>query len=575
MSVGNNIQAVSFEGIQLTLVLGNNLDLGGNGSRNGVGKTVIINALSYALYGVALTNIKKDNLINKSNGKGMIVSADFEIDGIEYRIERGRRPALLKFYVDGIDIGSQEQQGENRETQKEIDKVIGFPHTMFKHLIALNTYSEPFLSMSAADQREMIEQLLGITDLSLKAEILKEKIKNNKDLIKEEEIRMGAIGDSNNRINKNIDELVRRSGLWEKTKEDKLAEFTEAINLLEKIDIEVEVANHRISIQIKEMNAKISAAKKELGQIVAGITRSAKSLDKLESDLADAAAGQCPACGQGTAHLDTHEAYTKEVKDKFSEESAYIDDLRTQRDRLEEKISSYEMGVLPNVFYGSIEDALEHKHNLDKICGQFEDKHTELNTYDDQIQVLRETGIQEIDFDLLNKLTDDRDHQDVLYKLLTDKGSFIRKRIIDQNISYLNHRLAYYLVKLGLPHEVKFSNELTVDITEHGRDLDFFNLSRGEMTRVILALSFSFRELYESLNRPMNLLCIDELLDGGLDAVGIESTLSILKSFARDHNKQVLLISHREELVGRVNNILTVTKTGGFTEYSTDVDYVG
>jgi len=473
MSVGNNIQAVSFEGIQLTLVLGNNLDLGGNGSRNGVGKTVIINALSYALYGVALTNIKKDNLINKSNGKGMIVSADFEIDGIEYRIERGRRPALLKFYVDGIDIGSQEQQGENRETQKEIDKVIGFPHTMFKHLIALNTYSEPFLSMSAA------------------------------------------------------------------------------------------------------MNAKISAAKKELGQIVAGITRSAKSLDKLESDLADAAAGQCPACGQGTAHLDTHEAYTKEVKDKFSEESAYIDDLRTQRDRLEEKISSYEMGVLPNVFYGSIEDALEHKHNLDKICGQFEDKHTELNTYDDQIQVLRETGIQEIDFDLLNKLTDDRDHQDVLYKLLTDKGSFIRKRIIDQNISYLNHRLAYYLVKLGLPHEVKFSNELTVDITEHGRDLDFFNLSRGEMTRVILALSFSFRELYESLNRPMNLLCIDELLDGGLDAVGIESTLSILKSFARDHNKQVLLISHREELVGRVNNILTVTKTGGFTEYSTDVDYVG
>ena len=177
MSVGNNVQGVRFDDKNLTLVLGNNLDLGGDGSRNGTGKTTIINALSYALYGEALTNIRRDNLINKTNSKGMIVSVDFELKGVEYRIERGRRPNILRFFVNGTENDDQEQQGDSRETQKEIEKVIGFSHEMFKHIVALNTYTEPFLGMKNNDQREMIEQLLGIQELSQKAEVLKKNKK--------------------------------------------------------------------------------------------------------------------------------------------------------------------------------------------------------------------------------------------------------------------------------------------------------------------------------------------------------------------------------------------------------------
>ena len=103
MSVGNQTQAVDFDTQQITLVLGENLDQGGDdsGSRNGTGKTTIINALSYALYGLALTNIKRNNLINKTNSKGMLVTLSFEKDGREFKIERGRSPNILKFYVDG------------------------------------------------------------------------------------------------------------------------------------------------------------------------------------------------------------------------------------------------------------------------------------------------------------------------------------------------------------------------------------------------------------------------------------------------------------------------------------------
>ena len=188
MSVGNNTQAVNFDNCQLTLVLGHNLDMGGDGSRNGTGKTTIINALSYALYGEALTNIRRDNLINKTNAKGMMTTVEFESKGVEYRIERGRRPNVLKFLVNGEDTIKEEQQGDSRETQKAIEKIIGFPHNMFKHLIALNTYTEPFLAMKNNDQRDMIEQLLGITELSEKAEVLKARMRESRDAIKEEEI---------------------------------------------------------------------------------------------------------------------------------------------------------------------------------------------------------------------------------------------------------------------------------------------------------------------------------------------------------------------------------------------------
>jgi DNA repair exonuclease SbcCD ATPase subunit len=139
-------------------------------------------------------------------------------------------------------------------------------------------------------------------------------------------------------------------------------------------------------------------------------------------------------------------------------------------------------------------------------------------------------------------------------------------------LSYLNIRLGYYLEKIGLPHQVKFQNDLTVSIEELGRDLDFFNLSRGESNRLILSLSLAFRDVWESLYQKINVLYIDELLDSGMDSSGMESALAILKKSSRDSKKSVWLVSHRDELVARVENILRVTKSNGFTTYGSDVE---
>ena len=576
MSVGNNAQGVRFDDKNLTLVLGNNLDLGGDGSRNGTGKTTIINALSYALYGDALTNIRKDNLINKTNSKGMIVSVDFEINGIDYRIERGRRPNVLRFFVDGTEHEDQEQQGDSRETQKDIEKVLGFSHQMFKHIVALNTYTEPFLGMKNNDQRDMIEQLLGIQELSEKAETLKERMKDTRDSIKEEEIRINALKDSNSRMEKNIKEIESRSMAWEANKKSKLEEMASALEQLNELDVDSEIAKHNLLVEIKDHEANLNVLVSNITNTENSIKRSNTKLQTLEANLVKAKEGVCPACGQETAHLDTHEEYTADLNTEITEERTYNDSLISKEKELKTGVEM--LGPVqdrPKTFYKTLEEALTHRNNVDNLIQSITDKDKEDNPYIEQIESMKETGIQEISWDSINELTALKEHQEFLYKLLTSKDSFIRRRIIDQNIAYLNHRLAHYLNAIGLPHDVKFNSDLSVEITEYGRDLDFDNLSRGERNRLILSLSWAFRDIYESLNHPMNFLCIDELVDSGLDGVGVENALGILKKMSREQKKNIFLISHREELSGRVNDVLYVIKEGGFTSYNTDTEYIG
>ena len=575
MSVGNVTQAVRFSDNGLTLVLGNNVDLGGDGSRNGTGKTTIINALSYAMYGNALTNIRKDNLINKTNGKGMLVTLDFEKDNVRYRIERGRKPNIFKFYINDNDVDdNNEAQGENRETQAVVEKLFSMSHDMFKHIVALNTYTEPFLSMRANDQRAIIEQLLGITMLSEKADMLREQQRLNKDAIKEEEYRIKAIEDSNTTIAKSISDLERRQALWKNKKQESLQELENAINVLEKIDIQSELENHKLLSAYLEKKSQINTLQSEINKLESSILREKKRLEKAEKDLQATENHECYACGQ-KIHDEKHNEILKTKRLAVEESQDLINNdftLKLEYTSALEELG--ELGQIPVTLYNTEQEAYQHQSQVDNLRTEYTNKEKETDTYQEQIDSLKETALQEITWDKMNDLVQLKEHQDFLYKLLTNKDSFIRKRIIEQNLQYLNSRLAYYLTKLGLPHEVQFQPDLTVEITELGRDLDFDNLSRGERNRLILGLSWSFRDVFETMNTPINFLAIDELVDSGMDTNGVDSALGCLKKMERERGKNIFLISHRDELQGRVNTILQVTKENGFTTFSTDTDIV-
>jgi len=580
MSVGNQTQAVDFDQEQLTLVLGSNLDLGGDdtGSRNGTGKTTIINALSYALYGQALTNIKKENLINKINGKNMLVTVEFKKAGFNYRIERGRKPNILKLYINEQEIetttAEDESQGDSRETQKYIDGMLGMSHTMFKHLVALNTYTEPFLAMRAADQREVIEQLLGITILSEKAESLKNHIKDSKDKINKENFRIEGVKTANENVQKSIDSLHIKSAAWGNRHQGELENLGRAIVNLESVDIEAELQAHKDLAIWSENDRRLTQLRKQKATLETAVVQAAKSVDRYSKDYDMLMSKTCPSCKQGLQdhnHEDMIEEVSKNLVDANEYASKVTHDYGIIVNEIEAIVNQPKK---PIVFYDTEAEALGHKNNLSNLEKSLLEKASESNPFDEQIQELQQTAIQEIDWTVINNLTKLKDHQEFLLKLLTNKDSFIRKRIIDQNLTYLNRRLSYYIDKLGLPHQVIFQNDLSVEITQLGQDLDFDNLSRGERNRLILSMSFAFRDVWEGLYQPINLLFIDELVDSGMDSAGVEASLAVLKKMARERNKNIYLISHKDELQGRVNNVLRVVKENGFTSYSNSLEYV-
>ena len=578
MSVGNATQAVNFDRSDLTLVLGENLDLGGDdtGARNGTGKTTIINALSYGLYGQALTNIKKDNLINKTNGKGMMVTVDFEVGGRNYRIERGRKPTVTKLYIDGQEQeGYQDDsQGDSRETQADIDRLLGMTPDMFRHIVALNTYTEPFLSMRANDQRQIIEQLLGVTILSEKAEQLKSQIKSTKDAITEEKIRIKAQQDANVRIADQIESLKKRQKLWHSKHEEDIATLEKHLRELVNIDIDEEIANHRSLALYHDATKRVNEAKRWIRSIEADNAKEEKLQEKLHREIELLKNHKCYACG-GDVH-DANQESMLEAKKKLLKESALqiVANNGQYMDHHSVLEQFKDIGNAPTVIYDTLEQALEHRSTIDQLAAALEAKHNESDPYSEQIVDMEATALVEISWETINNLTKVQEHQEFLLKMLTNKDSFVRKKIIDQNLNYLNSRLGAYLSAIGLPHEVKFINDLSVEITELGRDLDFDNLSRGERNRLILSLSWAFRDVWENLYQNINLLFIDELIDSGMDASGVENSLAILKRMGRERGKSIFLVSHREELSGRVNNILTVTKENGFTSYGSDIDTV-
>ena len=575
MSVGNTTQAIDFNRNDLTLVLGENLDTGGGdaGARNGTGKTTIINALSYALYGDALTNIRKDNLINKTNGKNMLVTVEFAKDGVQYRIERGRKSNVLKFYINNNEQEADDYaQGDSRETQKAIEHLLGMSHAMFKHVVALNTYSEPFLSMRQNDQRAIIEQLLGITILSEKAENLKELVRVTKSKIQEEQFRIKAVEDANSKIVEQVEALKRRQTLWQKKKDEGVEKLKIAIDDLAHVDIDAELRTHTELNDWQTLNNAQIQLTKDISSLQAQIGRAERDANRTKKALEKITEGTCSSCGQSVTHLDTHKEQIQKADKEYNDANTFLQELQKGIEELETQKQT--VPNKPKTFYDNVNDAHNHRSTLSTLTSQLQNKQDEVDPYTDQIAEMETTAVQEISWDSINDLTRLQQHQEFLLKLLTNKDSFIRKRIIDQNLAYLNTRLDQYLKAIGLPHTVIFQNDLSVEIQELGRDLDFDNLSRGERNRLILSLTWAFRDVWESLYQPITLLFLDALVDSGMDSSGVENSMAVLKRMSRERNKSVWLVSHKDELIGRVNNVLKVIKENGFTSYDTDVELV-
>ena len=366
-----------------------------------------------------------------------------------------------------------------------------------------------------------------------------------------------------------IDSLKKRARLWDaKTNED-ITTLKTKVTQLKELDIEAELSGHKELALYNQRKKDHSDIDTSIQRTFNDIERESKTITKLEKELEVLRSNTCHTCGQDF-HDALHSQVLTDKESSVKESTERVEELAELCAELETaKESLGVVGDKPNVFYNSEQEAIEHRSKVEGLVSQIEGKELDENPYTEQISEMESQAIQEQDFDKVNELSRLGDHQKFLLDLLTSKDSFVRKKIIDQNLSYLNARLTSYLDKMGLPHQVVFQNDLTVEITELGRELDFDNLSRGERNRLILGLSFAFRDVWENLYFPINTLFIDELIDSGLDTIGVENAMAILKDMARSRNKSIWLVSHREELAGRVASVLQVVKENGFTTYST------
>lgn len=578
LSVGNIIESISLQHDDLTLILGKNLDISETGSRNGVGKSTIVQALCYVLYDKTTTGISKDNLINKLNKRDMCVTLDFDVDNVSYRIVRGRKKNILQLFIDDIDASDvmSHAKGEMKDTQQHIEEIIGMSFNMFANIVVSDTNFTPFLAMRAKERNELIEELLGITVLSHKAAKSNELLKNTKADIAQETQKIALLEDGNKRIQQNIVDLEHKSKQFDKKLNNEIDTLTSQIATLAAVDIDQEISNHTQLAMFGSLETQMKTLHKDIDNANYRLKIADRDKRRLEQELVSLDNSVCSSCGQKITD-GSHAKRLEEVAALYQKAITDYNVMAESKDSLATLLDKcsrdYEqLGVKPTTTYNNQADAFKHKSTIDSLTSQKEALQRTENPYNDQISSLKNTALVEVDYGTIEELNKLLNHQTFIYKLLSNKDSFVRKQIISQNLSFLNKRLSHYLVKMGLPHRVVFLTDLNVEIMNMGETFDFGNLSRGEKQRLILSLNWAFRDVWESTHKHINLMFIDEILDSGLDPIAVESAVGLLKHMNFILGKDVFIISHREELIARVKNVLMAVKERGFTTYRENED---
>ena len=596
LSYGPKEVIIPLLGNFITVILGENLDYGGEDSRNGVGKSAIIDALCYVLFGKVIRGISNQKLINKMSDKGqMIVWVEFEKGEWAYHVERTERPGRLLLLRKPIDSDEDFKTKVKRkmkfdiargksETTEQIIDILGFDITLFEYIVANSSESTEFFKLSEDKQRAVIEPLFGFTIMSTKAKALKEDRKERNKELAHAESSAEATKQANLRITEQIDELKNRSVAWEARKDHAITELTEAISLLESVDVESEITVIKeldelnsslmeITAKIRQLDTEQSARRSAKNQLERDATSAVADMEKAENTIASLDKSECPTCKQ---HWEPDPSVRKDAKDTLAEaQQVGTDSLEAfevkekeiegaqdvigkeieVKGTINEQIAEYSNIELT---YQTVEEAASAGTELENIQKQLVSTTAETNPHSESITGLQTDAIKIVDETEIQELRRLIRHYTYLIELLTKRDSFLRQLIIDRWMPILNQRIAYWLDVLQLPHHVHFNPDLTVTITDYNEEFDYGNLSKGQRLRVRIALNFSFQDVFEFMNYPINLLAVDELLDNGMCSSGASNAVNALSEICRKKEKRVFLITHRDDIAAKVDDVMKV-----------------
>jgi len=578
LSYGNNTTVVELDRSGTTLIVGEDLDNTSNGhGANGVGKTVIINALAYAVYDKPLSSISKDNLVNNVNKKNMEVTINFDKDGVFYQVKRVRKS---KSYAAGNYVKLYERVGDAEfteadevtrdsvsNTNKYIEKIIGIPYELFVRIVVFSANHIPFLDLpvrhvTAPSQTAIIEELFELTELAEDAEVLKV-------ITKADDLKLSRLKDKiessereHIRHAKQVSSAKKRLVGWKNSNEEHIVDLKETLEKVSNIDIDTQ---RKLLEGLVTVEDELNGALENQRNIEKSIKKNNKKQKEIEKELEHLVNAKCPYCLQKYEDAQSKIDENKNaVEDLICQIILSTDDLDAADNKVMKLTKKHKL-IKAKVTVPNIEELLEIKNQSSSITQHIEELNEAINPFVEPLEELMDIELDEIKYDEVNKLTINIEHQKFLLKLLTKKDSFVRKALLNKNIPFLNSRLQHYLSDLNLPHHVEFSHELIAQISRFGNTLDFGNLSNGQRARVNLALSFAFRDVLQKLHTRINVCMLDEALDVGLDSVGVQNAARMIKRKAREEGLSLYIISHRDEIDSAFDNQMTIQMIKGFS----------
>ena len=555
LSTGQHPTTVNLNNSSTTLIVGT----------NGAGKSTILDALTFSLYGKSFRKINKGQLVNSVNDKGCLVNIEFTVNNTDWKVERGIKPNIFKIYRNGEELN---QSHSAIDQQKWLEQnVLKMNYKSFTQIVILGSSTfVPFMQLPVSSRREVVEDLLDIKIFSSMNEIIRTKIRMIRDEVKTLELKKESVKDKVDMQKDFIKKIENQS------KED----IDSKLNTIDSMNVEIEKAfQWGLDKDLELNNIREQVLKfedsgsrlREFGGIKGKMSQKISSIVKEHKFFTDNTV--CPTCDQGIEEL-FRVNRIKDSQNKAEELRKGFDDLQkaikdeelreSQFKQLSKELSNLLNGISTNnaQITGYQRQVKRLESEIQTITSQIENRNTE----HEKLETFRES-LQET-YDRLAERKEKVTYYDFIHTLLKDGG--VKGKIINKYLPLINRQVNRYLQMMDFYINFKLDEEFNESIeTPIHEDFTYASFSEGEKMRVDLSLLFTWREIARLKNSVnTNLLIMDEVFDSSLDGFGTDEFLKIIRYVIKDAN--IFVISHKTGMEDKFDEVIKFEKVKGFSK---------
>ena len=554
LSTGNQYTEINFQKKSTTLIVGS----------NGSGKSTVLDALTFSLFGKPFRKINKPQLVNSVNEKECLVEVEFSIGNINWKVVRGIKPNVFEIYRNDILL---DQKSSAIDQQKWLEQsVIKMNYKSFTQIVVLGSSTfVPFMQLTTSNRREVIEDLLDIKIFSSMNSIIKDKIRQTKEEVRTLNLKKESLNDKVEMQTNFIDEIEKRGKKNIQDRKTKISKLDEEILLYMK---ENSVTEEDIFKYMKEQEYVTGATEKlkKLGNLKGKISQKVLTITKEHKFFTENSV--CPTCTQPIEEdfrinkIDDAQSRAQELQSGYKElEEAIKNEQERERQftALSKEITKLNNGISQNNTRISgcqrqIRDLESEVQRLTDNLANRNTEHEKLETFKDNLKTT---------YDELASKKDTINYYDFSYSLLKDGG--VKSKIIKKYLPLINQQVNRYLQMMDFYINFTLDEEFneTVQSPIH-EDFSYASFSEGEKQRIDLALLFTWREVAKFKNSvATNLMILDEVFDSSLDGQGTEEFLKIIRFVVKDAN--IFVISHKSGMDDRFEDVIRFEKIKGFS----------